>query len=164
MKNLILCLLAGTLLCSILSCTTQSIGENAENFNTNFVTPETKVIEIEILELLNNYRQTEGLLPLKKLAIIKSQAYLHTDYMIETNNLSHDNFSQRRAYLRQNTDANKVSENVAYAYNSPISVVNAWLNSDSHRAAIIGDYTHFDISAEQDENDDWYFTNIFVKK
>ena len=44
------------------------------------------------------------------------------------------------------------------------SVVNAWLNSDGHRQNIEGDFTDFDISAEQNANGQWYFTNIFVKR
>lgn len=64
----------------------------------------------------------------------------------------------------QNASATKVSENVAYAFSSAQSVVNAWLNSAGHRANIEGDYTDFDISAEQNEEGRWYFTNIFIKK
>ena len=55
-------------------------------------------------------------------------------------------------------------ENVAYVYSSAESVVNAWLNSAGHRNIIEGDYTDFDISAEQDENGKYYYTNIFIRK
>ena len=63
-----------------------------------------------------------------------------------------------------NVSATKVSENVAYAFSSAESVVNAWLNSDGHRENIEGDFTDFDISAEQNEEGRWYFTNIFIKR
>ena len=53
---------------------------------------------------------------------------------------------------------------MAYAFSSAQSVVNAWLNSEAHRANIEGDFTDFDISAEQDEYGDWYYTNIFIKR
>jgi len=46
----------------------------------------------------------------------------------------------------------------------PNSVVNAWLNSPGHKEVIEGDYTNFEISAEQDDNGRWYYTNIFVKR
>jgi uncharacterized protein YkwD len=84
--------------------------------------------------------------------------------MIEHDNVSHDNFYQRKTYLVSNVGANKVSENVAYGFTSAESVVNAWLNSDGHRANIEGNYTDFDISAEQNSEGKWYYTNIFVKK
>ena len=57
-----------------------------------------------------------------------------------------------------------VRENVAYGYATASGVVNAWLNSEGHREVIEGDFTHFDISAEKDENGRWYYTNIFIKK
>ena len=127
-------------------------------------TPTAKTIEIEILELINAHRITEGLTPLNNHGTIKSVAYTHTDYMVEVDNVSHDNFFQRKNSLIDNTNATKVSENVAYAYSSAESVVNAWLNSEGHKHVIEGDYTNFDISAEMDEDGKWYYTNIFIKK
>ena len=84
--------------------------------------------------------------------------------MIENNEVSHANFYARKANLMNNAGAIEVGENIAYAFSSPQSVVNAWLNSDSHRVTIEGDFTNFDISAEQNAEGKWYFTNIFVKK
>ena len=65
---------------------------------------------------------------------------------------------------KDNAGALNVGENVAYAYSSAQSVVNAWLNSPSHRSNIEGDFTDFDISAEQNEDGKWYYTNIFIKR
>ena len=121
-------------------------------------------IEIEILELINNHRITLGLNPLNNLNVIKSVAYTHTDYMVTINQVNHDNFYQRKNSLMQNAAATKVSENVAYAFSSAESVVNAWINSDGHRATIEGDYTDFDISAEKNDEGKWFFTNIFIKR
>ncbi|MFL0354473.1 CAP domain-containing protein [Xanthomarina sp. GH4-25] len=146
------------------SCSTDSLEETTNNVNTNLVVPETKVIEIEIVELINDYRISMGLNPLNNMSVIKSQAYTHTDYMIDHDNVSHDNFYQRKTYLINNAGANKVSENVAYGFTSAESVVNAWLNSEGHRANIEGDYTDFDISADQNSDGKWFYTNIFVKK
>ena len=84
--------------------------------------------------------------------------------MVEGDNVSHDNFYQRKESLQVNANANKVSENVAYGFNSAQSLVNAWLDSSSHRENIEGNYTHFDISAEQNSEGRWYFTNIFINK
>lgn len=146
------------------SCSTDNLEDTANSVNNNLVVPETKIIEIEIVELINDYRLSLGLNPLNNMDAIKSQAYTHTDYMIEHDNVSHDNFYQRKSYLISNVGANLVSENVAYGFTSAESVVNAWINSNGHRANIVGDYTDFDISAEQDANGNWYYTNIFVKK
>ncbi|MEH6537451.1 MAG: CAP domain-containing protein [Psychroserpens sp.] len=146
------------------SCSTENFPDETIDSMSLPVPPAAKTIEIEILELINAHRINEGLTPLNNHNIIKSVAYTHTDYMVEVNNVSHDNFFQRKNSLIDNADATKVSENVAYAFNSAESVVNAWINSDGHRQNIEGDYTDFDISAEQNEEGKWYYTNIFIKR
>ncbi len=144
------------------SCSTDSVGEEIDAVAATYV-PQTKVIEIEILELINQHRIENGLSTLQNMSQIKAEAFGHTDYMIENDEVSHANFHQRRANLVNAVGATSVGENVAYAYNSPQSVVNAWLNSDGHKNVIEGDYIYFDISAEQDEDGKWYYTNIFLK-
>lgn len=146
------------------SCSTEEFPEETIDSVSLPVPPAAKIIEIEILELINEHRINEGLAPLNDHNIIKAVAYTHTDYMVESNNVGHDNFFQRKNSLIDNANATKVSENVAYAYNSAQSVVNAWINSDGHRETIEGDFTDFDISAEQNEEGKWYFTNIFIKR
>ncbi|HLV15259.1 MAG TPA: CAP domain-containing protein [Xanthomarina sp.] len=146
------------------SCSTDNLDESVSNPETNLVVPETKPIEIEILDLINEHRLSLGLNALESMSIIKSQAYSHTDYMIEKDNVSHDNFFSRKNYLVNNAGANIVSENVAYGYTRAESLVNAWLASPGHKENIEGDFTNFDISAEQNSQGKWYYTNIFVKK
>ncbi|MCT4629681.1 CAP domain-containing protein [Winogradskyella sp.] len=157
-------LLAIVALLGLSSCTTDSVAKDEINSIDVPVAPQAKQIEIEIMELINAHRITEGLNPLNDHNTVKAVAYTHTDYMIEVNNVSHDNFFQRKQSLQTNASANIVSENVAYGFSSAESVVNAWLNSPSHKENIEGDYTDFDISAEQNNEGKWYFTNIFIKR
>ena len=146
------------------SCSTEEFPEESIDQTELLTAPAPKTIEIEILERINNHRINLGLNPLNNLTIIKSVAYTHTDYMVSVNQVNHDNFFQRKNSLMQNASATRVSENVAYAYSSAESVVNAWINSDGHRANIEGDFTDFEISAEQNEEGKWYYTNIFIKR
>ena len=146
------------------SCSTDSIDDKAEAIEENLVVPAAKTIEIKILELINNHRLSEGLSPLAAMPVVKSVAYSHTDYMVDNDVVSHDNFYDRSNYLKTKAGAKKVSENVAYGYSSAESVVKAWIKSSGHKANIEGDYTNFDISAEKNEDGKWYYTNIFVKK
>ena len=146
------------------SCTTDSIDTRVENIELSLITPEDKTIEIEILELINNYRLSKGLNALENMSVVKSVAYTHTDYMVENNEVSHANFTKRSQYLKQYEGAKSVSENVAYGYTSAESVVNAWIKSEGHRVNIEGDFTNFDISAEENDEGKWYYTNIFIKK
>ena len=145
------------------SCSSDSSEEFAAS-NQEVIVPASKTIEIEIMELINAYRISEGLTALNNKELIKGQAYSHTDYMVVNDNVSHDHFYARKEYLVNNMGAQTVAENVAYGYSSAESVVNAWLNSEGHKQNIEGDYTDFEISAEQNEQGKWYFTNIFVKK
>ncbi|MFK7833358.1 MAG: CAP domain-containing protein [Winogradskyella sp.] len=149
---------------SFTSCSTEPVEDDALSSIDVLVAPEAKVIEIEIMELINAYRINEGLNPLQNHSTVKAVAFTHTDYMIEVDNVSHDNFFLRKQSLQANASANIVSENVAYGFSSAQAVVNAWLNSPSHKENIIGDFTDFEVSAEQNSEGKWYFTNMFIKR
>ena len=134
------------------SCSTDAIDEDKIDAMSSTYVPQAKTVEVEILELINSHRINMGLTPLNGMSAIKGQAY------------GHANFYQRKNNLINNAGAISVAENVAYAFSTPESVVNAWLNSEGHKHVIEGDYTNFDISAEMDEDGKWYYTNIFIKK
>lgn len=167
MKSLALKFLSVVLLSSILfSCSKEDDGIFF-NENSELTTSEVSYSEIEnkILTLVNEHRETLGLTSLSTLNIISSVADSHTDYMIETGEISHDNFNQRAEILMNNADAKSVGENVAYGYNSAEGVFKGWLNSDSHRKVIeSANYTHFGISTESNSDGRNYFTQIFIKK
>lgn len=162
--NKLIPLMAIIALIGFTSCSTESIGEDSINSIELLAAPEAKQIEIEIMELINAYRINEGLNPLEDHSTVKAVARTHTDYMVEVANVSHDNFFQRKQSLQSNAEANDVTENVAYGYSSAESVVHAWLNSPGHKENIEGDFTDFDVSAEQNNEGKWYFTNIFIKR
>ncbi|CAH8286309.1 uncharacterized protein YkwD [Mariniflexile fucanivorans] len=146
------------------SCTTESNDYEVNDIELSLTTPETKTIEVEILDLINNHRLDMGLNALSDMTLVKSVAFTHTDYMVDNNVVSHANFYKRSDYLKANAGATKVTENVAYGYSSAESVVKAWLKSDAHRANMEGDFTNFDLAAEQNAEGKWYYTNIFIKK
>lgn len=157
-------LMAFVILFSFTSCSTDSIEDDALNTIEYTDAPQAKLIEIEIMELINAHRINVGLNSLNNHNTVKAVALTHTDYMIEADNVSHDNFFLRKQSLQVNASANVVSENVAYGFSSAQSVVNAWLNSPSHKSTIEGDFSDFDVSAEQNSNGKWFFTNIFIKR
>ncbi|MBP2833906.1 CAP domain-containing protein [Aquimarina sp. U1-2] len=157
-------------LCSIISivfllvsCSAEDVDDTLSNTDKEFYIPKVKPIETEILEQINAYRSSLQLSFLQPSSTIKSQAYLHTMYMVESNTMSHDYFHTRRNYLVDSEGATKVGENVGYGYSSAAAVVDAWLKSEGHRRTIEGDFTHFDISVEQNSEGVLYFTNIFMK-
>ena len=167
MKSLALKLATVVLLSiTIFSCAKEDDGiffsESSELINNEVTYTE---IEIEILTLVNEHRQSLGLTSLNTLNIISSVADSHTDYMIETGAVSHDNFSKRADALTKNAKAKSVAENVAYGYGTAEGVVRGWLKSDGHRKIIeSANYTHFGISTESNCDGRNYFTQIFIKK
>ncbi len=122
-------------------------------------------LESEITTLINEYRSSNGLSTLNVMNIVSFEAETHTEYMVQVGEVNHDNFNKRYQYLVANADAKSASENVAYGYNSAESVVNAWLNSPSHKEIINNpSFTDFGISTKIDSNGKYYYTNIFIKK
>ena len=121
--------------------------------------------ELRLVQLINDYRQSLGLNRLEVINHISYKSEGHNEYMIEKQAMSHDYFQERSTNLIQVLGAERVSENVAYNYNTPESAFAAWKNSPGHRANIEGDFTHFGISIRiNPETGKKYYTNIFIKK
>ena len=121
-------------------------------------------IELDVLELVNAYRDQKGLSQLQFLDESSVQAAAHNRHMIENNEVCHDFFGSRYQALVEQVNAKAVSENVGFGYRTAEAVVNAWINSDGHRKNLEGNHTHFGISVKESEDGKYYFTNIFVKK
>ena len=122
-------------------------------------------MDLEIIELVNDYRISKGLNSLEPMNIVSSVAKTHTTYMVTTGIVGHDNFSERYEKLVHDAHATEVGENVGYGYRSSQAVVNAWINSEGHRANIENpDYTHFGISTETNIEGRNFFTQIFIKR
>lgn len=122
-------------------------------------------MELEILDLVNQHRAELGLRQLEQLNIVSNVADTHTTYMIQNDQVSHDNFNERVSLLTSNANAKSVGENVAFGFSSAQGVFNGWLNSDGHRAVMEDpDYSHFGISIEKNTSGRNYFTHIFIEK
>jgi uncharacterized protein YkwD len=120
--------------------------------------------ELETMALINAYRISIGLNALEKINHISYKSEEHNNYMIANNVVNHDDFVARSQNIIKVLGASKVSENIAYNYNSPKAVFKAWMNSPKHKAIIVGNYTHFGISIRENPvNGKKYYTNIFAK-
>ena len=148
------------------SCSQESVDiVPVEELQNELKIGEYTSLENEIFLLLNDFRSRQGLEILKKAAIISSISNDHTQYMIISNEISHDNFNTRHNELVSKANASKVGENVAFGYNSARGVVNAWLSSDVHKSIILTpSYTHFGISVHANGEGRNYFTNIFIER
>lgn len=151
------------LFCFITSCTTDDSQEASENLPivTNY---DYSPVELETMDLINNYRVSLGLNALEKINHISYKSEEHDNYMIANNVVNHNDFEARSSNIIKVLNAKNVSENIAYNYNSAKGAFDAWLKSEQHKKNIEGDYTHFGISVRADPaNGKKYYTNIFVK-
>ena len=149
---------------SIISCSKEEAASapvdlSQVNAKYTYTTEETQV-----MTLVNDYRASLGLNSLEKIDYISIKSEEHDNYMISIGAVNHNYFQDRYENLVQVVGAKNVSENLAYNYATPESVVNAWLNSTGHKANIEGDFTHFGISIRTNSAGKKYYTNIFVKK
>jgi len=121
-------------------------------------------VELETMTLINNYRVSIGLNALEKINHVSYKSEEHDNYMIANNVVNHDRFVARSENIIKVLGASKVSENIAYNYNSGQGAFDAWMNSTGHRENIEGNFTHFGISIRVSPiNGRKYYTNIFVK-
>lgn len=149
---------------SLNSCSKESLEEGETSDLVSVVAPVNySAIEIEIMDLVNDYRVSKGLNELEFRDEISWEAEDHNFYMIQKEEVSHEGFATRYSALTKSVGAKTVSENVAYGYSTAEAVVKAWIASEGHRKNMEGDLTHFGISVKEDANGKRYFTNIFVR-
>ncbi|TDD93893.1 CAP domain-containing protein [Flavobacterium cellulosilyticum] len=161
-------LLSALLLVAIIltmnSCTTDNSENATSSVNSQEVLNYTyDASEIEAMTLINNYRVSIGLTALKEIKHISYKSEEHDHYMIANNVVNHNDFVARSENIMKVLGAKRVSENIAYNYNSPQAAINAWLNSPNHKENIEGDFTNFGIAIRVDPDGKKYYTNIFVK-
>ena len=163
MKNLMITLFVLTIgLSSLISCSSDS-----ESVNEPIETAKSythSAIELELLDEVNAYRVSVGLNPLQIIEHISYKSAEHNAYMLANQTVTHAGFDERKSNLQSVLGAYRVGENVAFAYATAQSTVNAWVNSPSHKANLEGDYTHFGASIKMDEQGRKYYTNMFIKK
>ena len=118
-------------------------------------------VESELFKLVNDHRVSLGQTTLSFSQVAYDYASRHTDYMIATGSLSHDNFSSRASGIAAEVQARAVSENVARDYSNALKALEGWLSSESHRQTMEGEFTHSAISVKKDEDGTLYFTQLF---
>lgn len=117
-----------------------------------------------VLDLINDHRISIGLNELQKdQQHASAYAVDHTKYMISKGKISHDNYTERANGLKS-IGATSVGENVAFGYDTAEKVVNAWLNSPTHRNVIESNYTHTGFGILTDSKGVFYFTQLFYRK
>ena len=119
--------------------------------------------EHEVVRLVNEIRQQNGLKPLtenwelSRVARYKSQDMLDNRYFAHNSPTYGTPFQMMKAFGLSYRTA---GENIAKGYATPQAVVNGWMNSSGHRANILNvSYTQIGIGYVAQGN---YWTQMFV--
>ena len=151
----------------MVSCSPEEDNNSTPEFQTKLpivLNYEYNPVELETMVLINNYRVSIGLNTLERINHVSYKSEEHDNYMIANNVVNHDEFASRSENIIKTLGAKKVSENIAYNYNSAKGAFDAWMNSEGHKENIEGNFTHFGISVrENPATGKKYYTNIFVK-
>ena len=87
-----------------------------------------------------------------------------SQYAIQAFNLSAAHYLLKPVDIEELENAVATGENVAAGQTSATAVMNAWLNSSSHKENIEGNFTHIGIAAIQNSNGTYYYTQLFFRK
>ena len=158
-------LLLAAVICTMNSCSSDSYEVETTSLSLQKVVSYSyNSIELETMDLINAHRVSKGLNPLQKINHMSYKSEEHDNYMIANNVVNHNDFSARSENIMQTLGATSVSENIAYNYNTPQAVLNAWLASRSHKENIEGNFTHFGLAIKENPaTGKKYYTNIFAK-
>ncbi|MBM7647887.1 putative YkwD family protein [Bacillus ectoiniformans] len=121
--------------------------------------------EQQVAELTNKEREKNGLKPLEidtelsKVARTKSEDMLAKNYFSHTSPTYGSPFDMMKQF---GVDYSAAGENIAKGQTTPEEVVNAWMNSEGHRANILnGEFTHIGVGYVEDGH---HWTQMFIKK
>lgn len=122
-------------------------------------------IEKEIFQLINEYREKNGLEPLQYSKVAADMAERHSRRMADKDvPFGHTGFQDRyNALKKELPDMTAGAENVAYGADDAAEAVELWLHSAGHKKNIRGNFTHTGISVVRDSEGRLYFTQLFVK-
>lgn len=157
------------LMCLLISCSKDNVEDTTTqeadySIDLSLAQETNWEMADEILDLINEHRVSIGLVALQKGTNFSSaHAVNHTHHMIAVDQINHDNFVYRKNALIFN-GAESVAENVAYGYTDAQTLVNAWLNSQGHRANIEGPFTHTGFGVLESEDGKMYFTQLFYRE
>lgn len=119
--------------------------------------------EAEVVRLVNEIRQQNGLRPLtanwelSRVARYKSQDMVDNRYFSHTSPTYGTPFQMIKAFGLSYKNA---GENIAYGYATPKAVVDGWMNSSGHRANILNaSYTQIGVGYVARGN---YWTQMFI--
>ena len=130
------------------------------------LSPDPEMLEQQVHQLVNQYRVSRNLSPLKLDARISQVARSHSQVMSRQDSLSHDGFEERVQVVAKTIPYRGVAENVAFnsGYSDPANqAVQGWRGSTGHRRNMEGDFDLTGIGIVKNTEGKYFFTQIFWK-
>lgn len=128
----------------------------------------TKSIENQVIQLTNQERAKYGLKPLKanwelsRVARYKSADMRDKGYFSHTSPTYGSPFDMIKSFGLSYRSA---GENIAAGQTSPQQVVQAWMNSEGHRANILSsDFTEIGVGYAKGGSQRYYWTQMFIRR
>lgn len=120
-----------------------------------------------VIELVNIERAKEGLKPLKKDDTLNGLSDIRAKETVTLFDHKRPNGTKWSTILKENNVSyTNAAENIASGYSTPEDVVNAWMNSEGHRASIMSvTYEKIGVSCYIDNNSEYkyYWDQLFIK-
>ena len=146
--------------CHLYNIQEQTVKINNKIYNGGGNRSESQ--EMQILKLVNEAREKEGLQPLKYNDKVAAVAQLRADEMNKNKYFEHErpnHTSWVTAYQELGVDYTIAAENIARGFSQPETVVAAWMASEGHRKNILNpriEYMGIGISG-------YYYAQEFIK-
>ena len=122
--------------------------------------------EQQVLDLVNEQRASYGLAPLSYSKELEAVAYAHSKDMAQNNYFIHTNLSGQSPFDRMRSAGisyRSAAENIAAGQKTPQEVVNAWMNSEGHRANILNSsVTKMGVGIYSGGSYGTYWTQLFI--
>lgn len=118
----------------------------------------------QVVSLVNQERSKAGLPALKESAQLSAAAAVRAQEIVTSfGHVRPNGSSFSTAIAQKGVSFNGAGENIAYGQSSPAEVMNTWMNSPSHREAILNRrYTDIGVACYQDSNGVLYWTQLFT--
>ena len=121
--------------------------------------------EQEVFDLVNQIREENGLEPFVYNETLAETARAHSQDMIDRNFFDHTNPDGKSPFDRMRENGlsySMAAENIAVGYPSPEAVVEGWMNSEGHRANILGGCEELGVGLALGGSYGYYWTQCFA--
>lgn len=149
-------------LCSAVLLTGVFLRLPGETWQVQAETIDTAAFAEETARLTNQFRQENGLAPLKMAPVLLELSARRAEELKDAYGHTRPDGRDWFTIVEESSlDANcYAAENVAAGYDTPESVIAAWIDSDAHRKAMLGEnYQYIGIGVSQLEDDpNHYYT------